>query len=117
MLSLVSPRTRIHVQTESVDILGTELRVSRVALGTWAMGGWMWPRVCACHRFLRLLVQGGDSLDWVAIGGLAAQDAGDAQTAKRYGAEAGDGHRVRSLDTSKRDLASEVHGLTTLRQT
>jgi 3-hydroxyisobutyrate dehydrogenase-like beta-hydroxyacid dehydrogenase len=29
-------------------------------------------------RFLRLLAQGGDSLDWSAIGGLAAQDAGDA---------------------------------------
>src|SRR6202051_194702 len=28
--------------TESVDIPGTALRVSRVALGTWAMGGWMW---------------------------------------------------------------------------
>jgi 3-hydroxyisobutyrate dehydrogenase-like beta-hydroxyacid dehydrogenase len=33
-------------------------------------------------RFLRLLAQGGDSLDWAAIGGLAAQDAGDAQTAQ-----------------------------------
>jgi 3-hydroxyisobutyrate dehydrogenase-like beta-hydroxyacid dehydrogenase len=32
-------------------------------------------------RFVRLLAQGGDSLDWAAIGGLAAQDAGDAQTA------------------------------------
>jgi 3-hydroxyisobutyrate dehydrogenase-like beta-hydroxyacid dehydrogenase len=32
-------------------------------------------------RFLRLLAQGGDSLDWAAIGGLAAQDAGDAKTA------------------------------------
>jgi aryl-alcohol dehydrogenase-like predicted oxidoreductase len=31
-----------EVQTESVDIPGTQLRVSRVALGTWAMGGWMW---------------------------------------------------------------------------
>ena len=31
-------------------------------------------------RFLRLLAQGGDSLDWAAIGGLAAQDAGDAPT-------------------------------------
>jgi 3-hydroxyisobutyrate dehydrogenase-like beta-hydroxyacid dehydrogenase len=31
-------------------------------------------------RFLRLLAQGGDRLDWAAIGGLAAQDAGDAQT-------------------------------------
>ena len=34
-------------------------------------------------RFLRLLAQGGDSLDWAAIGGLAAQDAGDAPTATR----------------------------------
>lgn len=30
-------------------------------------------------RFLRLLAQGGDNLDWAAIGGLAAQDAGDAR--------------------------------------
>ncbi len=28
-------------------------------------------------RFLRLLAQGGDDLDWSAIGGLAAQDAGE----------------------------------------
>ena len=36
-------QTQMHeVQTESVDIPGTQLRVSRVALGTWAMGGWMW---------------------------------------------------------------------------
>jgi hypothetical protein len=34
-------------------------------------------------RFLRLLAQGGDSLDWAAVGGLAARDAGDAQTAQR----------------------------------
>ena len=27
-------------------------------------------------RFVRLLAQGGESLDWAAIGGLAAQDAG-----------------------------------------
>jgi hypothetical protein len=27
---------------EFVDIPGTQLHVSRVALGTWAMGGWMW---------------------------------------------------------------------------
>jgi aryl-alcohol dehydrogenase-like predicted oxidoreductase len=34
---------QIHeVQSESVEIPGTQLRVSRVALGTWAMGGWMW---------------------------------------------------------------------------
>src|SRR5437660_11724189 len=34
---------QIHeVETEFVDIPGTQLRVSGVGLGTWAMGGWMW---------------------------------------------------------------------------
>jgi aryl-alcohol dehydrogenase-like predicted oxidoreductase len=28
--------------TEFVEIPATQLKVSRVALGTWAMGGWMW---------------------------------------------------------------------------
>lgn len=27
---------------EFIDIAGTQLRVSRIALGTWAIGGWMW---------------------------------------------------------------------------
>jgi 3-hydroxyisobutyrate dehydrogenase-like beta-hydroxyacid dehydrogenase len=40
-------------------------------------------------RFVRLLAQGGDNLDWAAIGGLAAQDAGDAQTASADGASRG----------------------------
>src|SRR3977135_3992970 len=36
-------QTQMHeVETESVDIPGTQLRVARVGLGTWAMGGWMW---------------------------------------------------------------------------
>jgi 3-hydroxyisobutyrate dehydrogenase-like beta-hydroxyacid dehydrogenase len=33
-------------------------------------------------RFLRLFNQGGDKLDWTAIGGLASQDAGDHQAAE-----------------------------------
>jgi aryl-alcohol dehydrogenase-like predicted oxidoreductase len=34
---------QVHeVDMESIYIPGTLLRVSRVALGTWAMGGWMW---------------------------------------------------------------------------
>jgi aryl-alcohol dehydrogenase-like predicted oxidoreductase len=33
---------RQEVATETVNIPGTALNVSRVALGTWAMGGWMW---------------------------------------------------------------------------
>lgn len=31
-----------EIDTEFVNIPGTPLQVSRVALGTWAMGGWMW---------------------------------------------------------------------------
>src|SRR5579863_10687225 len=30
------------VEAEFVEIPGTGLKVSRVGLGTWAMGGWMW---------------------------------------------------------------------------
>jgi 3-hydroxyisobutyrate dehydrogenase-like beta-hydroxyacid dehydrogenase len=35
-------------------------------------------------RFLRLLAQGGDSLDWAAIGGLASQDAGEVKPPERH---------------------------------
>jgi aryl-alcohol dehydrogenase-like predicted oxidoreductase len=41
----MSPLTQAQipaVETEFVEIPETELKVSRVALGTWAMGGWMW---------------------------------------------------------------------------
>ena len=31
-----------NLDTELVDIPATSLKVSRVGLGTWAMGGWMW---------------------------------------------------------------------------
>jgi aryl-alcohol dehydrogenase-like predicted oxidoreductase len=37
--------TQVHrpaIETEFVNIPQTQLKVSRVALGTWAMGGWMW---------------------------------------------------------------------------
>src|SRR5580704_16330439 len=38
-----STQVRIpQIETEFVDIPGTQLKVSRVALGTWAIGGWMW---------------------------------------------------------------------------
>jgi len=41
----MSSSVQVHRATEKgeyLDIPGTQLRVSRVALGTWAMGGWMW---------------------------------------------------------------------------
>src|SRR5262249_60951583 len=31
-----------EIKMEPAAILGTSLEVSRVALGTWAIGGWMW---------------------------------------------------------------------------
>jgi aryl-alcohol dehydrogenase-like predicted oxidoreductase len=35
-------RNQRQAGMEFVDIPGTSMRVSRIALGTWAMGGWMW---------------------------------------------------------------------------
>src|ERR1700674_3257224 len=36
-------RIRSHqADMKFVDIPGTSMRVSRIALGTWAIGGWMW---------------------------------------------------------------------------
>jgi aryl-alcohol dehydrogenase-like predicted oxidoreductase len=32
----------LEMELERADIPGTSLKVSRVALGTWAIGGWMW---------------------------------------------------------------------------
>jgi aryl-alcohol dehydrogenase-like predicted oxidoreductase len=35
-------QTEMPMSKELVDILGTSLKVSPIALGTWAIGGWMW---------------------------------------------------------------------------
>src|SRR5271163_2193580 len=32
----------INPRMESIEITGTPLSVSRIGLGTWAIGGWMW---------------------------------------------------------------------------
>src|SRR5919108_4901505 len=31
-----------EIEMERAAIIGTSLEVSRIALGTWAIGGWMW---------------------------------------------------------------------------
>ena len=41
-MSQSSQRQIQDPDTESVEIPGAQLRLSRVGLGTWAMGGWMW---------------------------------------------------------------------------
>src|SRR5580658_1950846 len=41
----MAPSTQFRVptaETEFVEVPTTQLKISRVALGTWAMGGWMW---------------------------------------------------------------------------
>jgi aryl-alcohol dehydrogenase-like predicted oxidoreductase len=41
----MAPSTQLRIpaiETEFVAVPATQLKVSRVALGTWAMGGWMW---------------------------------------------------------------------------
>src|ERR1700730_12236824 len=32
----------LNSRMESIEIAGTSLVVSRIGLGTWAIGGWMW---------------------------------------------------------------------------
>src|SRR5580704_11020884 len=32
----------LDIDVETTDVADTPLEVSRVALGTWAIGGWMW---------------------------------------------------------------------------
>src|ERR1700739_1374331 len=38
----MSPTRFRQADMQFVDVSGTSLRASRVALGTWAIGGWMW---------------------------------------------------------------------------
>src|SRR5437588_1600160 len=39
---MVDQPASLAITMEHADIPGTSLKASRVALGTWAMGGWMW---------------------------------------------------------------------------
>src|SRR5437588_11469732 len=39
---MVDQAASLENAMERADIPGTSLKVSRVALGTWAIGGWMW---------------------------------------------------------------------------
>src|SRR5271169_4284029 len=36
------PADMQQLAMETTDIVGTPLKASRVAIGTWAIGGWMW---------------------------------------------------------------------------
>jgi aryl-alcohol dehydrogenase-like predicted oxidoreductase len=64
-------------ETESVQIPRTELKVSRVALGTWAMGGWMWggsDRREAIATIHAALNQGINLIDTAPVYGFGASE-------------------------------------------
>jgi aryl-alcohol dehydrogenase-like predicted oxidoreductase len=62
---------------EYVDIPETQLRVSRVALGTWAMGGWMWggtdehESIATIHA---ALTQGTNLIDTAPVYGFGVSE-------------------------------------------
>ena len=35
-------RMRLNLDTKAANVAETPLTVSRIGLGTWAIGGWMW---------------------------------------------------------------------------
>src|ERR1700738_4958564 len=65
------------VETEFVDIPEAQLKVSRVALGTWAMGGWRWggtdqrESVATIHAALN---QGINLIDTAPVYGFGASE-------------------------------------------
>ncbi len=63
--------------SEFIDIPGVELRVSRVALGTWAMGGWMWggtDRTAAVATIRAALDQGINLIDTAPVYGFGVSE-------------------------------------------
>ena len=73
-----SVQTQMHEpQAESVDIPGTQLQVSRVALGTWAMGGWMWggtDESAAVATIRAALDQGTNLIDTAPVYGFGVSE-------------------------------------------
>src|SRR6267154_1891792 len=53
-----------QIEMEFVEIPDTSIRASRIALGTWAMGGWMWggSDEKAAIRTIHAAVDGGINL-------------------------------------------------------
>ena len=126
-----SVQTQMHApETESIEIPGTQLRVSRVALGTWAMGGWMWggtDRRASVATIRAALQQGINLIDTApAYGfGLSEEIVGEALgaaglraqavIATKVGLEWRDGkvYRNASRDRIMREIDESLHRLRT----
>ena len=76
-MSASSQLHALHATTEFVQIPKTQLKVSRVALGTWAMGGWMWggtdqrEAIATIHT---ALAQGINLFDTAPVYGFGASE-------------------------------------------
>jgi aryl-alcohol dehydrogenase-like predicted oxidoreductase len=115
-------------ETELVQIPKTQLKVSRVALGTWAMGGWMWggsdqrEAIATIHAALN---QGINLIDTAPVYGFgaseeivgAALDGVRAQTviATKTGLEWRDGKIYRNATGERilREIDDSLHRLRT----
>jgi aryl-alcohol dehydrogenase-like predicted oxidoreductase len=73
-----SAQTQLReIQTESVAIPGIQPQVSRVALGTWAMGGWMWGGTDAAASVATIraaLEQGINLIDTAPVYGFGVSE-------------------------------------------
>jgi aryl-alcohol dehydrogenase-like predicted oxidoreductase len=95
-----SPQVRLPtVQTEFVAIPATGLQISRVGLGTWAMGGWMWggtDRHEAVATLRAALDQGINLIDTAPVYGFG--------TSEEIVGEALEGMRDRAVIATKAGL-------------
>lgn len=73
---------------ETIPIPGTELQVSRIALGTWAIGGWMWggrdekESIDTIHAALD---KGVNLIDTAPVYGFGSSEEIVGQALKKYG--------------------------------
>ena len=65
---------------EFITLPDTELRVSRIGLGTWAIGGWMWggtDEAASIHTILRATEQGINLIDTAPVYGFGRSESDD----------------------------------------
>src|ERR1700729_3045456 len=113
----MAPSTQLRipaVETEFIDIPATQLKVSRVALGTWAMGGWMWGGTdqresiatirAALHQGINLIDTApayGSGVSEEIVGAALAGVRGQAVIATKTGLEWRDGKVYRNATRAR----------------
>jgi aryl-alcohol dehydrogenase-like predicted oxidoreductase len=116
-LQIMSPSTQRKLTADAAEftsIPGTQLKVSRVALGTWAMGGWMWggtdrrDSIATIHAALH---QGINLIDTAPAYGFGASEEiigealegirGEAVIATKAGLEWRDGKMYRNASRAR----------------